>query len=724
MAPLRPTFVPAPVPAAPHFGPRTPATGRTNVCTAGTSLPGGASVYPLPTIPHPTAPPTGLTLVASDLLSRHVNKCHAGASPKVSAAGGRRKGSTAAARATTSKQACDQCVQSSLPCDGSNPCTKCVTRKTRCTFVKFHRQTAPVGPGHASSLSASHPSSLSSSASGSTYSLDGGATGSRPFLYAQSAASGGGTGPFAFDAGPPGPSPTISNRDGISQPQFAFSHPGSYGDYRDRPDYGDYDYSDGYASSDYSSQGSRPPSTPFRLSRRHHLHFRYGPTLTMFVCTQEYGSYHEHHIPALDGHGHGLDLHQADFSNNAFGLMSLNGHAQPDNVQQQLPVFSTSPVSPHQHVSMGVGVGGMAPPDVPPMHGHGHGHHDHRLSLPPLPPAPSYSTSSAGPSPVSASFASGGTTATSAHPQGQGQAPPQTPGETRELREFWKAYMRTPLTGPGLDPLGLKTPSASAAAAAAAAHAGGILGGATPTAGGGGGRLYRVSSMPSVKTPRVEEEYDLGVGRVQGFGALQQPQVQAQAQAQAQAQVQAQLPPKPGEEGEEDLQSYEAAVMARKAPELVLRKPAKMKVRRPVTSHGSSSGSVSGVGGGGGAALGFDFNAIAARDRNRERERSVGSGGGGSRPGTSSGQQSQSQSSLAGAFGAHTATFGSSPSASSPSPAMSHTSSTDSLSGISAGLSLAGDVLDAERPSFKRLPSQALEPEGSKRMRPGEVVVR
>ncbi|KAJ7458460.1 hypothetical protein FB451DRAFT_1273188 [Mycena latifolia] len=64
---------------------------------------------------------------------------------------------TAATRAATSTQACDQlqCVQSSLPCDGSNPCAKCVAHKTRCTFVKFHRQAAPVGPGHPSSLSAS-----------------------------------------------------------------------------------------------------------------------------------------------------------------------------------------------------------------------------------------------------------------------------------------------------------------------------------------------------------------------------------------------------------------------------------------------------------------------------------------------------------------------------------------------------------------------------------------
>ncbi|KAK0199441.1 putative zinc finger/binuclear cluster transcriptional regulator [Desarmillaria ectypa] len=83
----------------------------------------------------------------SDLLSRHINKCHASASTTTSEKGnGRRKAS--ATRATTSKQACDQCVQGSLPCDGCNPCSKCVQRKCRCTFVKFHRQTAPVGPGH------------------------------------------------------------------------------------------------------------------------------------------------------------------------------------------------------------------------------------------------------------------------------------------------------------------------------------------------------------------------------------------------------------------------------------------------------------------------------------------------------------------------------------------------------------------------------------------------
>ena len=58
----------------------------------------------------------------SDLLSRHCNKCHANEKPPANT-GSRRRGSASAARATTSKQACDQCVQSSLPCDGSNPCS-------------------------------------------------------------------------------------------------------------------------------------------------------------------------------------------------------------------------------------------------------------------------------------------------------------------------------------------------------------------------------------------------------------------------------------------------------------------------------------------------------------------------------------------------------------------------------------------------------------------------
>ncbi|KAF8193417.1 hypothetical protein BJ912DRAFT_240778 [Pholiota molesta] len=101
----------------------------------------------------------------SDLLSRHVNKCHANEKPLPNT-GARRKGSASASRATTSKQACDQCVQLSLPCDGCNPCAKCVSRKCRCTFVKFHRQTAPAGPGHSARAPAPASASASSSSAG------------------------------------------------------------------------------------------------------------------------------------------------------------------------------------------------------------------------------------------------------------------------------------------------------------------------------------------------------------------------------------------------------------------------------------------------------------------------------------------------------------------------------------------------------------------------------
>src|SRR6266852_6823673 len=49
-----------------------------------------------------------LFFFASDLLSRHINKCHPNEKPLVSSTPSRRKGTSSASRATTSKQACDQ----------------------------------------------------------------------------------------------------------------------------------------------------------------------------------------------------------------------------------------------------------------------------------------------------------------------------------------------------------------------------------------------------------------------------------------------------------------------------------------------------------------------------------------------------------------------------------------------------------------------------------------
>ena len=75
-----------------------------------------------PSIFHLSSHHSAPFLPHSDLLSRHINKCHPNEKPLVSSAPSRRKGTSSASRATTSKQACDQCVQSTLPCDGANPC--------------------------------------------------------------------------------------------------------------------------------------------------------------------------------------------------------------------------------------------------------------------------------------------------------------------------------------------------------------------------------------------------------------------------------------------------------------------------------------------------------------------------------------------------------------------------------------------------------------------------
>ncbi|CAK5269056.1 unnamed protein product [Mycena citricolor] len=480
----------------------------------------------------------------SDLLSRHVNKCHAGekgASASGGGTAGRRKGTSTAARATTSKQACDQCVQSSLPCDGSNPCSKCISRKTRCTFVKFHRQTAPVGPGHPTSLTATIPSSLGAGPmGGSTSSLS--SIGShhhghhsplslsvapphgldphtQPYMYAQSGPT------YSF---PPngttsaGSSPTVpfsgmKYADEGRGSEFAY-HPGSGfypNDYRDGYE--------GYEGSEHSgSVGSRPASsaglsdyggyTAHFPNQRHSIDLGRVPDL------------HQGH-PGTDLRelrSHAADLHPAhdvhpprppEFSS-AFGLMSLDDpQVLAGLAQDGVPFFSGTTSTARTGLTPGSGLTPLAHPDK-------------RLVMPP---------------PMNYSYPS------------PGGPPPQTPGsreaETRELREFWKTYMRTPLTGPA-EGLGMETPSASAAAAI---QAGGGMLGCLPT-----GRRQRVSSLPSVRTPEVEtSSWQHHHSQV----PLAQPASRTMHNA-------------------EDLRSYEAAVLARKAPELTLRKPA----RRGTTS--------------------------------------------------------------------------------------------------------------------------------------------
>lgn len=76
-------------------------------------------------LPSPAAPLIFFAAISSR--SRHINKCHPSPNdkPLVSSTPSRRKGTSSgssASRATTLKQVCDQCDQSTLPCDGANPC--------------------------------------------------------------------------------------------------------------------------------------------------------------------------------------------------------------------------------------------------------------------------------------------------------------------------------------------------------------------------------------------------------------------------------------------------------------------------------------------------------------------------------------------------------------------------------------------------------------------------
>lgn len=133
---------------------------------------------------------------------------------------------------------------------------------------------------------------------------------------------------------------------------------------------------------------------------------------------------------------------------------------------------------------------------------------------------------------------------------------PSREGEAKELREFWKAYMHTPLSDTGGDST-KGTPLAAA--------------------GSGGGYRKRVASMPTSKTPIVERDMgDMGMMYGPGGGGGEQSLIYP---------MRAGLHG-PGAAGQqhgntqrEDLRSYEAAVMARKAPTTLNLKPRMVKGR-------------------------------------------------------------------------------------------------------------------------------------------------
>lgn len=136
-------------------------------------------------------------------------------------------------------------------------------------------------------------------------------------------------------------------------------------------------------------------------------------------------------------------------------------------------------------------------------------------------------------------------------------------GEPKEFRDFWKQYVRTPLSGPDGAPISSPPSSAS------------LNGGAMSPP---GYRRQRVASMPSSKTPAIAT-------------SLQSAHLQQRHNDRAVG---------GGESGvrttlHDDLKSYEAAVMARKAPTNLNLIP---KNRRGTVSALPPPSSAAGFGGG------------------------------------------------------------------------------------------------------------------------------
>ena len=313
-------------------------------------------------------------------------------------------------------------------------------------------------------------------------------------------------------------------------------------------------------------------------------------------------------------------------------------------------------------------------------------------------------------------------------------SPPSRERDSRELKEFWKQYMRMPSSGPGM---------------LSSVSGGGSEGMITPSGGSGNGskganapgyRRPRVASLPTVKTPVMERDRDhlnLGFANAMYQTQLVQPSTSTTLTS---IPSNADVGDAPHETGMgmgmsmsigdmEDLRSYEAAVMARKAPTTL-----NLKVRRPIKGRGRGRGATSGT---------RDDGSASA---------SSGGGGGGD---TTTLSDCSSSSSLANAFGAgrrvpshsrdktlvgvplnSSVTVGRLPFAggggkktldpikkeesSSPSLPSPVSSDFDEFEAEGGGLSDMGGIgvtssLMSSRPSFKRLPSQTLGPDNPKR---------
>ncbi|KAH8984381.1 hypothetical protein EDB86DRAFT_153566 [Lactarius hatsudake] len=627
----------------------------------------------------------------SDLLSRHVNKCHPNEKPLLSSAPSRRKGSASASRATTSKQACDQCVQSSLPCDGANPCSKCVHRKARCTYVKFHRQTAPLGPGHPSrptndSSSVGLPSLGPLPSGPSPYRL------SDPFLLGS---NGAGLNPTANISQPPTTNTLYANH------QFSFPPPLS----ASAPAYDNaYEYTARYrAQAELLSrtgvipqdrvlplpaiyQDTQPPHDQGTA--------RYAQSYNVRGDPLDYPL-----PPSPNGidYGYNVDNKSESYSNDISGY-TTNGYDQPltynlDTQSHQRCESSTSdtgsttsrsqpssatsssvhlPLPPdypqsysrpqtadgvvqdREGFSSAFGLMSLDDPDVlaglsdgapffDNTNNHGSGNsHNPSWGDGPTPRA----------NPCDAPPANGGKGARNQQQQQQGEtgnSSATTPASLKELKEIWKQYMRTPLSGQPL------------------AHEHNP--GGSPKRERG---LSRVASLPSVKTPSATTA---GWGDpMRGLNGNQQLQPQHQVAGPGSHHVQqygGHAAYTRGHNHTDDLRSYEQAVLARRAPLTLHLAPRRRGTTTSTGPHPTDASSV-------------PVSAVLPPTSEKGSSASpVGSGSGSGSDRSASGFTDDRGSTSA-----------------SPAPGL--------------GGSLA--VEDPTRPTFKRLPSQTLGPEYAKRM--------
>lgn len=258
---------------------------------------------------------------------------------------------------------------------------------------------------------------------------------------------------------------------------------------------------------------------------------------------------------------------------------------------------------------------------------------------------------------------------------------PSKDADTREMKEVWRQYMRTPLTGPqeaGPASNNVEQSTSNGKTVSPTSH-----------------RRQRVSSFPSTRTPMAELQ-DLSLPPASGLNHHQQPGPRGRENSIVMQQgttssLRTTL------HDDEDLRSYEAAVMARKTPTLNL------QLKRPMKGKCATIGSSQ------------QQNHITGPPSANDSH--IASPQMGLEPSPNSFARQSSSSSLANAFGQRgkmsvSGSSGRSMSGQEETSSPSLPSSRDtSVDAHSTSASSEGEL----RPSFKRLASQTLGPDSSKR---------